>query len=170
MYLYTLFKYRVSVFHGEVIWVVYCLCVEYTSLRGFKSSFPEPLHPPTVFSQSITWRGDANYWAKGDHSGCYVCPWQRVTMKLLHLPIRLSVLPEFRSQNLERKLGTDHIQMQNPLVPDILWFLGLLIDNVPKKLMELNSSFQKLLKASREKKAKQIAFVVIGESHLVEDW
>lgn len=36
--------------------------------------------------------------------------------------------------------------------------------------MELNSSFQKLLKASREKKAKLIAFVVIDEAHLVEDW
>ncbi|KAF8418706.1 hypothetical protein EV426DRAFT_704508 [Tirmania nivea] len=40
----------------------------------------------------------------------------------------------------------------------------------PEKLMELNSAFQKLLKACGDKKHKQIAFVVIDEAHLVEDW
>lgn len=36
--------------------------------------------------------------------------------------------------------------------------------------MELNSTFHKLLKASGDNKKKQIAFVVVDEAHLVEDW
>lgn len=40
----------------------------------------------------------------------------------------------------------------------------------PEKLMQANSPCHKLIKAGGKKITQRIAFVVVDECHLVEDW
>ena len=47
---------------------------------------------------------------------------------------------------------------------------NLIVFLAPEKLMQSNSPFHQLLKAGGASNYQKIAFMVIDEAHIVEDW
>ncbi|KAF8457344.1 P-loop containing nucleoside triphosphate hydrolase protein [Kalaharituber pfeilii] len=66
---------------------------------------------------------------------------------------------------------TDSVMHSNPkVIEDIMNGEFLLVYLAPERLMEKDSPLQKLIKYQRVKIKERIAFVVVDECHLVEDW